>query len=214
MENKTTLRMILRIGLVAVGTLLLWGCATTVAQKPKPAFVPTGQGTVVYQDKYEFKAPAGWKALRAESGGDFEFGFFRLEGEFPSQTCMAYDDQPYGNSRDLETRAKQYQNLFFAATGIIMATSKVEKTEVAGQPAVILQMEGVNPNQNEKAKSKVYLVKRGDWIVSFLCTQWRPLKGAFDSQDFEIFDSFVNSFKHLKPGPFEEIIERVKKIEG
>ncbi len=113
-----------------------------------------------------------------------------------------------------ETRAKQYQTLFFAATGMIMAQSKVQKTEVMGQPAAILETEGLNPNQNEKAKSKVYLVKRGDWIVSFLCTQWRPLNGVYDLKDFEIFDTFANSFKYLKPGPFEDIIERIKKIEG
>jgi hypothetical protein len=169
--------------------------------------VLTDQGTVVYKDKYEFKAPSGWKTLKAESGGDFEFGFFRLEGEFPSQTTFAYDDEPYESSRDLEMRAKQYQTLFFAATGMIMTESNIKKDEITGQPAVVLQIEGKNPNQNEKGKSKIYLVKRGDWIVSFLCTQWRPMNGTYDPKDFEVFDTFVKSFKFLKPGFFEEIIE-------
>jgi hypothetical protein len=214
MENKAMFRLILRICAMAMTLLLLGGCATPVREKPKAAFVPTDQGTVVYEDKYEFKAPLGWKVLRAGSGGDFEFGFFKPEGEYPSQTTFAYDDEPYGNSRVLEARANQYQTLFLMTTGLILTESKIEKAEVTGLPAVILQIEGVNPSQNEKGKSKIYLVRRGEWVVSFLCTQWRPMKGTYDPKDFEIFDTFVKSFKFLKKTFWEEIEERIKRLEG
>ncbi|NWG01278.1 MAG: hypothetical protein HXY44_00290 [Syntrophaceae bacterium] len=207
-------RLISGICLLSVTVLFLLGCATTVREKPKPAFVPTDQGTVIYEEKYEFKAPKGWKVLRVESGSDFEFGFSKLEGEYPSQTTFVYDDEPYGSSQDLEVRAKQYQALFFAATGLIMTGSSIEKAEVTGQSVVVLNTEGKNPNQNEKAKSKVYFVRRGDWIVSFLCTQWRPMNGAYEPKDFEVFDTFVKSFKFLKPNAFEEIIEQIEKLEG
>jgi hypothetical protein len=185
-----------------------------VKQAPKPSFVLTNQGTAVYKEKYEFKAPTNWRILQAESGGDFEFGFFRIEGDFPNQTSFVYDDQPYGSSRDLEKRANQYETLYFMTMGLIKTSSKIEKAEVMGQPAVILQVEGQNPNQGEKARSKIYLVQRGEWVVSFLCTQWRSMNGAFDPQDFEIFDTFTNSFKFLKSGPFEDIIERIKNLKG
>jgi hypothetical protein len=190
---------------------LLWGCAPIMKEAPKPSFVLTNQGTVIYKDKYEFKAPTDWRPLRAESEGDFEFGFFRIEGDFPNQTSFVYDDQPYGSSQDLEKRARQYETIFFRTVGLIKTSSKIEKAVVGGQPAVILQVEGQNPNQGEKAKSKIYLVQRGEWVFSFLCTQWRSLNGTFDSHDFEIFDTFTNSFKYLKPSTFEDIIERVKK---
>ena len=108
----------------------------------------------------------------------------------------------------------RYEALFFRTVGLIKTSSKIEKAVVGGQSAVILQVEGQNPNQGEKAKSKIYLVKRGEWVFSFLCTQWRSLNGTFDSQDFETFDTFVNSFKYLKPSTFEGIIERVKRLEG
>ncbi len=199
---------------IFVSGCLFWGCATTAKQAPKPSFVLTSQGTAIYKDKYEFKAPTDWRILQVESGGDFEFGFFRIEGEFPNQTSIVYDDQPYGNSQDLETRARQYETLYFMTLGLIKTSSKIEKAVVGGQPAVILQVQGENPNQGEKASSKVYLVKRGEWVVSFLCTQWRALNGTFDSQDFDIFDTFANSFKYLKPSTFENIIERVKKVKG
>ncbi len=199
---------------VFMSGFLLRGCAATMEQAPKPSFVLTNQGTVIYKDKYEFKAPADWRTLRADSAGDFEFGFFRIEGDLPNQTSFVYDDQPYGSSRDLEKRAGQYETLFFRTMGLIKARSEIEKAMIGGQPAVILQVEGRNPNQDEKARSKIYLVQRGEWVVSFLCTQWRSLNGTFDSQDFKTFDTFVNSFKYLKPSTFESIIERMKEIEG
>jgi hypothetical protein len=210
MKRKRTLLIIS----VFMSGCLLWGCATPVKQVPKPSFVLTHQGTAIYKDKYEFKAPTDWRILQTESGGDFEFGFFRIEGEFPNQTSFVYDDQPYGSSQDLETRAKQYESLYFVTIGLVKTSSKIEKAVVGGQPAVILQVQGQNPNQNEKARSKIYLVKRGEWIVSLLCTQWRSMNGTFDSHDFEIFDTFATSFKFLKPGFFEEISERIKKLEG
>jgi hypothetical protein len=198
--------------LVLMSGCLLWGCATTARQAPKPSFVLTNQGTTIYEGKYEFKAPNDWRTLRTTSGGDFEFGFFRIEGDFPNQTSFVYDDQPYGSSQDLEKRASQYETLFFKTVGLIKTSSKIEKASVGGQPAVILQVEGQNPSQGEKARSKIYLVRRGEWVVSFLCTQWRSMNGTFDSHDFDIFDTFANSFQYLKPSRFEDIIERVKKV--
>jgi hypothetical protein len=211
--KRTAIFLISKCGLVIVSGFFLWGCATTVKQAAKPSFVLTNQGTAVYKEKYEFKAPTHWRILQADSGSDFEFGFLRFEGDFPNQTTFVFDDQPYGSSQDLEKRAKQYETLFFMNTGLTKTSSKVEKAEVMGQPAVILQVEGQNP-QGEKARSKIYLVKRGEWIVSFLCTQWRSMNEEFDPQDFEIFDTFAHSFKYLKPGPFEDIIHRIKNLKG
>ncbi len=43
---------------------------------------------------------------------------------------------------------------------------------------------------------------------------WKETVSRADIHDFEIFDTFATCFKYLKPGPFEEIIERVKKVGG
>ncbi len=209
--KKTGIFLISKYGLVIVSGFLLWGCATTVKQAPKPSFVLTNQGTAVYKEKYEFRAPTHWNILQADS--DFEFGFLRIEGDFPNQTSFVYDDQPYGSSRDLEKRATQYEILYFMSTGLKKTSSKIEKAEVMGQPALILQVEGKNP-QGEKARSKIYLLKRGEWVVSFLCTQWRSMSAEFDPKDFEIFDTFARSFKYLRPSRFEDIIERIKNFKG
>lgn len=214
MENKIMSRLVIGNCLLAMIGLFLGGCAT-MGEKPKPVLTVTDRDTVLYLDKYEFKAPAGWKLMRNFSGGDFEFGFLKLEkGEFPSQTTMFYDEEPYGSSRDLETRAKQYSAFFLAGRGISMEIKKMEKSEAAGRPALVVHLEGGNPYRNEKAKSMVYFFKTGEYVVTLACTQWRPLKGLFDPEPFQKFEAFAKSFKYLKKPFYEEIEERIKRVEG
>jgi len=186
-----------------------------MGEKPKPALVATDRGTAVYEDKYEFKAPVGWKILRAVSGGDFEFGFLKFEeGDFPSQTTFLYDHQPFGSSRDLETRAKQYCTRFLWNSGIVPEVKQQDEVQLWGQPAIAIHLEGENPNRNEKSKSLVYLVKKGNRIISFVLTQWRPMKGTFDQEPFEQFETFVKSFKFLEPTFYDELEEKLKKLKG
>ncbi len=213
MAGKSMSKWLFSIFLLAVTGLFFGGCAT-IGEKPRPALVPTDRGTVDYMGKYEFKAPVGWKLVRNLTGGDFEVGFLSIEkGEFPSQTTMFYDEEPYGSSRDLEARAMQYSVFFLAGRGMSMATNKMEKGEVAGRPALLVYMEGENRYRNEKAKSMVYFFKTGDYVVTLACTQWRPMKGSFDSKPFQVFEEFARSFKFLKPTFYEEIEERIKRVE-
>ncbi len=207
-------RGVIGILLLAVAGLFLWGCATT-GNKPKPALVATDKGTAVYEDKYEFKAPAGWKLLREVSGGDFEFGFLKFEkGDFPSQTTFIYDPEPFGSAQDLSIRAKQYCTRFLWNSGILAEVKKQDELQLWGHAALVIQLEGENPNRNEKSKSLVYLVKKGDRIISFTITQWRPMTGAFDPEPFEQFETFVKSFKFLKKTFYEEMEEKIKKLRG
>ena len=189
--------------LILIG-FFLGGCATLSPERPS-ALVPTDRGTVAYMGKYEFARPsAGWFLLQALEAGDFELGFVRMEkGEFPSQTTFIYDDEPFGSSRELDRRSEQYCTRFLFNSGMFPQIQKKENTKVMGQSAVALYLEGENPNRNEKAKSKIYLVQTGERIISFVCTQWRPLQESFDPEPFEHFERFVRSFKFLKPDFYE-----------
>ena len=215
MKSKIRPRWILAIFSLAMTGLFIGGCAT-MGKKPKPALEPTGRGTAIYKGKYEFKRPPeGWALMQNVTGGDFEFGFLKNEkGDFPSQTTMFYDEEPYGSSLDLETRARQYSVFFLTGRGMSMATTKMKKGEVAGRPALVVYMEGENRYRNEKAQSMVYFFKTGDYVVTLACTQWRPMKGSFDPKPFDAFEDFAKSFKFLKPTFYEEIEERIKKVEG
>ncbi len=192
---------------------IITGCVTT-PEKPK-TLIPTERGTVLFLDKYEFKAPPeGWMLLKNLEGGDFELGFLRFEkGDFPSQTTFMYDEQPYGSSRDLKKRVEQYCPRFLFNSGIDLRISKKEHLTINGLDAIGLWFEGENPNRNEKTRSKVYLVKRGNRIISFVCTQWRPLNGIFSDEPFEHFEAFVKSFKFLKKDFYEELEEEIKELE-
>lgn len=199
--------------LLVMTGLLLGGCATLGPEKPKDV-VPTDRGTVIFLEKYEFKKPpAGWAMLKNLEGGDFELGFLTMErGAFPSQTTFIFDDQPFGSSRDLDQRAKQYCTRFLFNTGMYPEIKKQEKIEVIGLPALAIYLEGANPNRTEKAKSKVYLIQKGNRIISFVCTQWRPLNGIYDQAAFGQFEEFVKSFKFLKKSFYENFEEELKKL--
>jgi hypothetical protein len=218
MGNKTIFRWIIVVLPLGLVGLFFGGCAT-MGEKPKPALVATDRGTAIYEDKYEFKAPIGWKFLRnlSPGEGDFEFGFLKFEyqnGDYPSQSTFIYDAEPYGSSRDLDTRAERYLTRFLWLSGIFPEVKNEEKLRLWGQPAIAIFLEGENPNRGEKAKSQVYLVKKGTRIISFVLTQWRPMNGTFDSGPFEQFETFVKSFKFLKPTFYEEIEEKIKKLKS
>ena len=201
--------------LLAFIGVLSFGCATMAPEKPK-VLTATERGTVVFLDKYEFKRPPeGWALMKNLEGGDFELGFLKFEkGDFPSQTTFMYDDQPYGGSRDLEKRAKYYCTRFLFNSGIDLRVTKQEKLTINGREAIALSLEGENPNRKEKTKSKVYLVKKGNRIISFVCTQWRPLNTAFSQEPFDHFEAFVQSFKFLKKDFYEEIEEKIRELKG
>lgn len=216
MKRKFTLRLILglAVALLVMSGLLLGGCATMGGPEKPRDVVPTDRGTVVFLEKYEFKRPpAGWAMLKNLEGGDFELGFLKMEkGDFPSQTTFIFDDQPFGNSRDLGMRAKQYCTRFLFNTGMYPEIKKQEKVEVIGLPALAIYLEGENPNRAEKAKSKIYLIQKGNRIISFVCTQWRPLNGTYDQVGFDHFEEFVKSFKYLKKTFYENFEDELKKL--
>jgi len=189
-----------------------FGCAAMQPEKPK-TLTATERGTVLFLDKYEFKnPPQDWALMKNLEGGDFELGFMKMErGEFPSQTTFMYDDQPYGSSQDLEKRAQYYCTRFLFNSGIDLRVTKKENLILDGREAIVLSMEGENLSRNEKARSKVYLVKKGNWVVSFVCTQWRPMNAAYSQEPFNDFEAFVRSFKFLKKDFYENFEDELNK---
>ncbi len=203
------------IGISLFLGLLLSGCAAMAPQKPS-ALTPTNQGTVIYMGKYEFKSPpAGWRLVKNLEGGDFELGFMKLEkGDFPSQSFFIFDEEPFGSSRELDRRAEQYCTRFLFNSGMFPQIQRREQIQIQGQPAFAIYLAGENPNRSEKVQSKVYLVRRGERIISFVCTQWRPLNENFDPAGFAPFEEFVQSFKFLKPSFYEDLNEKIKALRG
>ena len=208
----TTEKTFRLLAVMALVVALLAGCAWTRPPKAPP-MIATGQGTVIYLDKYEFKPPpARWRLMQNVEGGDFELGFMLFEkGTFPSQTTFMYDDLPYGSSQDLDKRADYYFTRFLFNSGLALQVKNRQHLTIGGRDALAIDVEGQNRVSKEKAKSKVYMIKKGSRIISFVCTQWRPLDDSYSQEPFDHFDAFVQSFKFVKKDFYDEFEEEMKK---
>ena len=202
--NTRKLSVVLLLLVLGLG---FYGCATS--QPEKLPYKMTPQGTVIWEDEYEFNPPPKeWKLVQVESGGEFGFGFMRSEaGKFPSQSLFVYDEEPFGCSTKFEDREEEFFKRYLWAAPISMSIKVVEKKKmnVVGGEGLAVIAEGSDPIRKEKVRSKVVFGKRGDRVVSWYITQWRNIDGTFDPSSFEVFDKFVASFKFVKKSFYETL---------
>jgi len=195
------------LGSLSVLLFFLNGCATPGStQKP---YEVTSRGTVIYGGEYEFiLPPQGWNLFwpEGEEDGEFAFGFIRKDpGPFPSQSVFAYDEEPFGCSTKFEEREKEFFKRFLWNAILKFEILEKKRVPVLGGEGLAVTVEGKDPVKKEKAKAKVIFAKRGDRVVAFYLTQWRPMEGTYDTSAFEIFDQFVKSFKFLKKSFYETL---------
>ena len=188
--------------------VVVWlsGCATTQQTAQKP-YRMSPQGTIIYEEEFEFvPPPPNWKLLRPESGGDINFGFMRDDpGGFPTTTTFAYDEEPFGCNTRFEGREREFFRRFLFNAIVKFEVLKREKVQVVGGEGLAVTVEGKDPIKKEKVKAKVVFGKRGDRVIGFYITQWRPMDGTYDPSAFEVFDKFVASFKFLKKSFYETL---------
>ena len=189
---------------------LAWlsGCASTQTSKKVP-YRLTPQGTVIWEDEFEFMPPPpNWKLLRVEAGeNDINFGFMRSDpGPFPSVTTFAYDEDPFGcTAASFEGREREFFKRFLFNAILQFQILNRKKVQVVGGEGLAVLVEGKDPVKKEKVRAKVVFGKRGDRIVGFYITQWRPMNGSYDLSAFDVFDKFVASFKFLKKSFYETL---------
>ncbi|MCX8118734.1 MAG: hypothetical protein N3G78_12515 [Desulfobacterota bacterium] len=195
------------IALLFVG-FLFWGCASFEGEKKAVPYRLTPQGTVVWEEEFEFvPPPPDWKLLRVEVGeNDINFGFMRPDpGPFPSMTSFAYDEEPFGCSTKFEEREREFFKRFLFNAILQFQILEKKKVQVLGGEGLEVTVEGKDPVKKEKVRAKVVFGKRGERIVGFYITQWRPIDGTYDLSAFEIFDKFWKSFKFLKKSFYETL---------
>jgi hypothetical protein len=183
----------------------LSGCATT--QKAEKPYRISPQGTVIWENELEFTPPPlGWKLLLPEEGGDINIGFMRMDpGPFPSSTSFAYDEEPFGCSTQFEGREKEFFKRFLFNAILQFQVLERKKVQVVGGEGLAVTVEGKDPVKKEKVRAKVVFGKRGDRVIGFYITQWRPLDGTYDLSAFDDFDRFIASFKFLKKSFYETL---------
>jgi len=184
-------------------------CATQgTAQKP---YTFSQQGTIIWQDEFEFKPPpSNWKVIQVEVGGEFGFGFLKIDsGPPPSQSMFVYDEEPFGCSSEPGERGTEFFRRYLWSTAMIADMQILEKknVRVLGGEGLAVVAEAKDPVKKEKVKSKVVFGKRGDRVVAFYLTQWRPMDGTYDPSAFEVFDRFWESFRFLKRSFYQTLVE-------
>jgi hypothetical protein len=198
-----------RFAIFIVCLVLVGFTACAAAKSSKKPYEVTPKGTVVYAGEFEFTPPPpGWKLFWPEGEGEaeFAFGFMRSGGgPFPSQSVFAYDEEPFGSSRDLQERADEFFKRFLWNAMLRFQTLEKKTVQVLGREGLEVIVEGKDPVKKEKAKSKVIFFKRGERVVAFYITQWRPIDAAYDPSAFEAFDKFVASFRYLKKSFYETL---------
>lgn len=184
------------------------GCAalSRPEAEPKP-YRYTATGRVVWQEELEFAPPPeAWRLVQVEEGDEFSFAFLRTcAGPSPCQSTFAYDEEPFGYSRDLDARLPEFFARFLWATRVTFGQPATRKTTGLGGETLEAVAEGRDPVRGEKVRAKVVLAHRGERVVALYLTQWRGADGGYSDEEVADFDRFVESFRWLRPSFYETL---------
>ena len=164
-------------------------------------------GKAVYQDEFEFvPLPSEWELLSHAEGSDTVIIFYRKDpGSSLSRTIIAYNEEPYGYSRQLEERAREFMNRFLWDAIMQQQILEQKKTRALGGEGLDLVIEAKDKIDGKKVRAEIVFAKRGERIVAFNVTQWRTLDEPFDLSAFDVFTRFVGTFKTLKKSFYENL---------
>ena len=185
------------------------GCATT-APKPSPEkqkYRFEGKNTMIWAEEFQFeRPPESWKLVQVDEGDEFAFAFIRSGNcPFPCQSTVAFDEEPFGYSTDLDKRMDEFYRRFLWATQVKFGDVQKKKIQVLGGEGLTGIAEGKDTALGQKVWTQVTLGKRGDRVVAFYVTQWRQMDVAYDERDGADFGRFVDSFRFLKKSFFEAL---------
>jgi len=193
--------------------LLVLAAGCTVARPPADPFagLRSPSGTVVWQDEYEFAPPeAPWRLLQLDEE-DYSVAFFRgcgdeTPGVFPCESTLAYAEEPFGYSRDFEARQREFFRRFLWAARVDFDPPQLAKAEALGGAALRADTVGHERVLGQKVLVRAVFARRGERVVAFYFTQWRPANAPFDRSQLEAFERFVASFAFLKPSFYEQLM--------
>ncbi|MGE4344181.1 MAG: hypothetical protein AB7F20_07845 [Geoalkalibacter sp.] len=201
--------MMKRMFAVIVGMLLLAGCVAPQPSEPVDPFgsMRRSDGSVLWQQEYAFVPPeAPWQLIDLNET-DYSIAFMKTcRASYPCQSTLAYAEEPFGYSMDFEQRQREFFKRFLWASRVNFAEAELSRTEVFGEDALIARTEGIEPVQRHKVDVKVVFARRGERVVAFYYTQWRPEDGAYDKTDIKDFDRFVENFSFERPSFYQRLL--------
>ncbi len=168
----------------------------------------TSRGTVLFNGEYEFTPPpAPWELFKGNQTTHYVVAFYRKDrgGSQLDSSFFAYDEEPYGFSRNLEVRAQECLKRYYSSSILQSSVLEKKKVNVLGGEGLSVTLEGKDAVKKVKVKSRLVFGKRGERVVAFYINQWRYVDGSYDSTAFDLFDIFVNSFTFLKKSFYETL---------
>ena len=199
----------------ALPMLLALLLATACAPSPRPQADPwqalrLPDGSVLWLDEYRFAPPPqSWQVLDLNDR-DFSLALYKtceavLPEEFPCESTMAYAEEPFGHSRELEPRAREFLKRYLWASMVEFSTPEMRPTRINGRDALTVLVTGMEPVKHFRLQAKIVLMHRGERVVAFFINQWRAGDRPFNEEDFIEFDRFVASFQFAKPSFYETL---------
>ena len=189
--------------------LFLGGCTPSAPTDPLAA-LRTEKGTVVLEGEYEFvPPPPPWRLLSLDDT-DYSVAFFRgcsdkEPGLYPCESDFAYAEEPFGYSRNLKRREEEFFRRFLWAARVDFEEPRLEKISLWGSDALQAETVGHERVLRQKVLVRVLFAHRGERVVAFYFSQWRPEDRTFDRGQIEDFEAFVNSFKFLRPSFYQQL---------
>lgn len=201
MKMKTNLHLICLVYLL----FSCIGCAAYVAPPQNfsngPQSELTPRGTMIFEGEYEFvPPPPPWEKLIGSQFTHYVVGFYRkdIDKSRLASSFIAYDEDPYGTSRILETRAEECLKRYFWASMLQKTILEKKKITILGGEGLSVTFEILDPTKKIKVRSMLVFGYREERVVLFYMNQWRAIDSDYDTSAFELFNKFFSSFTFLK----------------
>jgi hypothetical protein len=193
-------------------SFFLVACAAQIAPRKDVSISTTPEltprGTMLFDGEYEFMPPPPqWEMLKGNQFTHYVVGFYRKDPDKIqlASSFFAYDEDPFGSSRDLEVRSRECLKRYFWASMLQKTILEKKKVNILGGEGLAVTFEVKDPSKKIKVKSKLVFGYRGDRIVLFYINQWRSIDGSYESSAFDLFEKFVNSFTFLKKSFYQTL---------
>jgi hypothetical protein len=154
--------------------------------------------------------PAPWQLIDLDED-DYSIAFMKICSEgYPCQSTLAYAEEPFGYSLDFEERQTEFFKRFLWASRVTFAAPQLRKVKIADQEGLEAITVGIEPVLKHKVRCKILFFRRGERVVAFYYTQWRPEEKPFDTADEADFDRFAESFGFLQPSFYERLFSQAR----
>jgi hypothetical protein len=167
-------------------------------------------GSVLWLDEYRFvPPPEPWQFFTLDDR-DYSLALYKAcdSAEAKDTSCgamIAYAEEPFGFSRELEPRAHEFLKRFLWAAQLVFSTPRMMTKEIGDRPALVVEISGQEPVKHLRMQSRIIFMHRGERVVAFWANQWRGAQDPFSPDDFAAFDRFVESFKFVRPSFYETL---------